>query len=131
MLPSMNPKSQKPVKSRPHLILKVRDGWRFDESAVAFVSDNEQIALQKTLPKKSSVEPRVPTAKPTAKNKSERELSRYFNVLLSTKDDLKKLAGELEKLKCTEKVDFPVEVSLPAMARQKSPQKTATKGDVK
>ncbi len=131
MLPSMNPKSQKPVKSRPHLILKVRDGWRFDESAVAFVSDDEQIALKKTLPKKSSVEPRVPTAKPSAKNKAERELSRYFNVLLSRKDDLKKLAGQLEKLECTEKVDFPVEVSLPAVSGQKRSKKVATKDDVK
>ena len=128
MFPPLKP-AWKTVKSRPHLILKVGDGWQWDESAVAFVSeDEESVSLKKKLPKKATIVPRVPSAKRTARSKDERDLSRYYNVLLTKKDDMKKLAKALEKLNCTEKVEFPVDPSLPQpKPKQNRSKKAATK----
>lgn len=128
MFPPLKPKG-KTVKSRPHLILKVGDGWQWDESAVAFVSeDDESVSLKKELPKKATIVPRVPSAKRTARSKDERDLSRYYNVLLTREDDMKKLAKALEKLDCTENVELPVDPSVPhPKPKQKRSIKAATK----
>lgn len=42
MLPSMGPESKKPVKTKPHLIIRIKEGWHFDEETYQFVSDQGQ-----------------------------------------------------------------------------------------
>lgn len=116
MLPSMDPRPRKAVKTRPHLVLKARPGWRFDSSQRTFVSTSaseDSVSVEDAIPKHAEVVPRVPTARPEAESDTERDLACYWSVLVSARDDLQQIASELRGLKCVEKVDFPPEVSLP------------------
>ena len=116
MLPSMDPGKRKPVATRPHLTLKARPGWRFDDSRREFVSTagtGDRVTVEAALPEDADVVARVPTASADAGSAAERDLACYWNVLLSEHDDLPKIAAGLRRLKCVERVEFPPEVALP------------------
>ena len=114
MFPPLDPKSGKKIRSRPHVILKVRDGWVWEKKTVSFASKAESVCLAKILPQRARVERRVPLANEDAINKHERELTRYYNVLLAKEGDVKELVEILRGMDFTEKVELPVDPSLPA-----------------
>jgi|GEM_PF-4220962 len=117
MFPPLNPESGKKIRSRPHLLLKVRDGWVWEKKTDSFVSkDEEGVCLAKALPKRAKIQPRVPQANREATNRHEQELTRYYNVILSEQDDAKELAEVLRGMDFAEKVELPVDPSLPGAA---------------
>lgn len=117
MLPSMEPRPSKPIKTTPHLVVKVNEGWQYDDNASEFVSEvGERVSTEPVLPAESRVVRRVPQFAVSPKSDAERDLARYFNVLLPGRSDPTRLAGMLRKLKCIERVDLPPEVGLPETA---------------
>lgn len=113
MFPSMDPQASN-IKSKPHLVLKVLEGWHWDEKKTAFLSaDNDVVELQTLLPKQASIVLRIPTASPNSDSKHERELSRYYNLMLNDEKKLQELKTRLEPMSCIESVSVPVDPSLP------------------
>ena len=117
MLPSMGPESRKRVKTRPHLVVRIRDGWRFDEKKSQFVSEQQQCVETKAdLPPRSRVEYRIPhLAKATRDSLSNDEavLLRYFNVILPSGSDPSDYRKVVKQWPCVEDVQLPPEIGLP------------------
>ena len=117
MIPSMGPESRKRVKTKPHLIVRIRDGWRFDETTSQFVGGQElRVETKADLPPRSRVEYRVPKlakANIRSLSKDELDLLRYFNVILPAGSDPSDYLKIVGKWSCVEDVQLPPEVSLP------------------
>ena len=117
MIPSMGPESRKRVKTRPHLVVRIRDGWRFDEKKSQFVSRQEQrVETKADLPPQSRVEYRIPQlaeASRSSLSKDEADLLRYFNVILPSGSDPSDYRKVVEQWPCVEDVQLPPEVGLP------------------
>jgi hypothetical protein len=117
VIPSMGPESRKRVKTRPHLVVRIRDGWRFDEKKSQFVSKQKRVVETKAdLPLRSHVEYRIPQLAEASKNslsKDEADLLRYFNVVLPSGSDPSDYRKVVEQWPCVEDVQLPPEVDLP------------------
>ena len=105
------------VRPQSHLILRVRDGWRLNHDGSTFVAaDGQQIDTAEVLPCTVTVEPRFPqlhSADQRSLTKDERDLTRYFNVLLPATAPLAEIQAALRVLPFCEQVDMPPEISLP------------------
>ncbi len=116
MFPSMGPESRNRPKTKPHLVIRIKEGWRFDEEQNLFVSAEQSIDVKADLPPRSRVEYRTPQlaeANRSSLSADEADLLRYFSVILpsgSRPSDYFKL---VKKWPCVEKAELPPEVSLP------------------
>lgn len=119
MLPSMGPESKKRAKTKPHLIIRVKKGWHFDEETYQFVSDEGQCVETKTdLPEGTQLEYRVPElarASQDLLSKDEADLRRYFNIMLPPGSNPPEYLVIVKKWSCVEDLQLPPEVSLPNM----------------
>ncbi len=117
MFPSMRPESRKPVKTKPHLVIRIKEGWRFDQKTNQFVSEEGQRLFVKTdLPSRSHVQYRIPQlakASEDSLTKNEANLRRYFNVILPGSTDPSDYIEVVKNWPCVEDVQLPPEVSLP------------------
>ena len=117
MLPSMGPESKKRAKTKPHLIMRVKKGWHFDEETYQFISDQGQCVETKAdLPARTRLEYRVPQLVRTGTNllsKDEADLLRYFNIMLPPGSDPSEYLVIVKKWPCVEDLHLPPEVSLP------------------
>ncbi len=117
MFASMGPESKKRVKTRPHLVVRIRNGWRFDEKKSQFVSKQEQrVETKADLPPRSCVEYRIPQLAKAAREsltKDETNLLRYFNVILPSGSDPLEYLKIIKEWPCIEDVQLPPEISLP------------------
>jgi hypothetical protein len=75
-----------PAELLRSLSLKLKSGWRFDRSGKQFVSaDGQRLSVLDQLPKGSDIVPTVPAlakANPAKLSDAERELARYFQLIL-------------------------------------------------
>ena len=119
MLPSMDPESKKRVKTKPHLIIRIKKGWHFDEETHRFVSDQGQYLETKAdLPARTRLEYRVPQLVRTSTNllsKDEADLLRYINIMLPPGSNPPEYTVIVKKWACVEDLQLPPEVSLPNM----------------
>ncbi len=117
MLPTMGPGSNKVPKTKPHLIIRLKKGWYFDEESHYFVSDQGQrIEPKADLPAGSRLEYRVPELiqkSPDIQNKAEEDLLRYFNILLPPGSTPSEWLVIVKKWPCVEELQLTPEVSLP------------------
>jgi hypothetical protein len=101
-------------KGRPHLVLKTHPGWHWNSASNSIEHlDGRQASLATLLAKDQTLTTRVPSASHTAKHPDERELSRYYNILLSPKETPNELIQKLASLPCTESVHHPPDINLP------------------
>jgi len=117
MFPSMDAQSSKVIKTKPHLVIRIKEGWRFDEKTNQFVSEEGQrVETKGDLPPRSSVEYRVPQpakARRASLSKDEERMARYFNVILPPGSDPSDYLKVVLKWPCVEDVQLPPEVGLP------------------
>jgi hypothetical protein len=117
MLPSMGPESRKRVKTKPHLVIRIKEGWCFEEKTGCFVSEEEQhVETKADLPPRSHVEYRIPKPAKAALrslSKEEADLLRYFNLILPSDSDPSDYIKVVKKWPCVEEVQLPPEVGLP------------------
>jgi len=123
MLPSMGPESRKRVKTKPHLIIRIKEEWHFDEKAKQFVSeDGRRVDVKANLPSRSHVEYRVPKLAKARKgtlSKDEANMLRYFNVMLPAGSDPSQYLEVVKKWPCVKKADPPRDVRLPGQSGSK------------
>jgi len=118
MKPSMGPKKEKQIKTAPHLIIEIKDGWHFDEIKNQFFSDKHQhIEIEKILPPKCKIERRTPQLvknKKLASTEHDIRLIHFFTLLLPHGSDPSDYIEIVNKWSFVENVDPPpLEVSLP------------------
>ena len=117
MFATMGPGSSKPVKTKPHLVIRIKEGWRFEDKANQFVSeDGQRISTQTDLPSRSQVKYRIPQLANSRKGrltKDEENLRRYFNVILPANRDPSEYMMIIKSWPCVEDVQLPPEIGLP------------------
>lgn len=115
MLPSMGPESRKHVKTKPHFVIKIKEGWRFEEKGNLFVHGEQRIDVKADLPPTSRVAyltPQLAGARRNNLDANEAELLRYFNIILpagSAPSDYIKIARNWP---CVEMANLPPKVGL-------------------
>jgi hypothetical protein len=109
--------AEAPVDLLRFLSLKLKTGWRFDRSRRQFVSTGGQrLSILDQLPEGSDLVPTVPTlakADPTKLSDTERDLARYFQLILpkgATPEDNLRV---VKRCDAVEEVTLPPKVSLP------------------
>jgi hypothetical protein len=104
---------------KPHIVVKLKPGWAFDPSRRAFVSqDGELVRPERDLPKGSRIVPMVPdlTRDPRAAvSPAEKELSRYFQVILPKGADASAALAAASRWPSIAEASLPPKVSLPGV----------------
>ena len=116
MFASMGPESMRRANIKPHLVLHIKEGWRFDEKQQAFVCEQQRVDAQSGLPSGTRVEYRIPQLAKAPKgslSKEEQKLLRYFNVVPRSGSQLPKCLDVVEKWACTEDVEIAPEPEAP------------------
>ncbi len=129
MFPSMGPESRKHVKTKPHLVIRIKEGWRFDEKGNLFVCGQRRIDVKADLPPASRVEYRTPQlagARRSALSPHEADLLRYFNVILPSGSDPSDYLKIARKWQCVDKAELPPKAGLADQAGQ-TPSETDDK----
>jgi hypothetical protein len=102
---------------RPHLVLKLKVGWRFDPDANAFVdARRRRCAKTGELPAGTTVLPVSPTLqrkRPARRSAPERDLMRYFQIVLPAGADPRAYLDAVRRWPCAAEVQLPPVVSLP------------------
>ena len=81
----MGPESRRSPKTKPHLVIRIKEGWRFDEEERLFVSAERRVEVQGDLPRGSRIEYRAPQLAEASRSSlraEELDLLRYFTVML-------------------------------------------------
>ncbi len=116
MFPSMGPESRNRPKTKPHLVIRIKEGWGFDEKKNLFVSAEQSIDVKADLPPRSRVEYRIPHlagARRSSLSTEEVDLLHYFNIMLPSGSRPSDYLKIVKKWPCVEKAELPPEVSLP------------------
>jgi hypothetical protein len=121
MIATVKPPPGEPISGmRPHLVLKLRPGWRFDARANAFVdARGRSCPAPEDLPAGTKFLPVSPTLqrKHTGKlSAPERDLVRYFQIVLPTGADPRAYLDAMRRWPCATEVTLPPIVSLPQRA---------------
>jgi hypothetical protein len=120
MLPVMRdePPGMEPF-IKPHIVVKLKPGWAFDPSRRAFVSpDGDLVRPRRDLPKGSRIVPMAPelTRDPrAARSTAEKELSRYFQVILPKGEDASAALDAANHWPGIAEASMPPKVSLPGV----------------
>jgi len=118
MIATVMPPPGEPIPGmRPHLVLKLRPGWRFDPRASAFVdARGRRCAEAEPLPSGTTFLPVSPTLqrKRAARlSTAERDLTRYFQIVLPPGADPRAYLDAVRRWPCAAEVQLPPIVSLP------------------
>ena len=116
MCPSMGPESHRHPKTTPHLVIRIKEGWEFDEAKRLFVSAGQSIDVRADLPPQSRVAYRVPHLAKAGRSSLDREeldLLRYFTILLPSGAHPSDYLNIVRKWPFVEKAELPADVSLP------------------
>ena len=109
--------SQPPPGLRPHIVARLRPGWRCDARHQRTLSDTgETLTLPAALPRGSRVQYMVPelTEKPSEElTEDERTLARYVHVILPAGADPASHVAAVAAWPCIEDARLPPDVSLP------------------
>jgi hypothetical protein len=101
--------------------LKLKPGWRFDDTKGVFVNSKGEEFAPPRLPKGSRLVYTVPSlARAAAKrfSKAEKDLQRYMQAILPSRRSSEDLAEALKALPAVEEAHVTPEISLP---REKIP----------
>jgi hypothetical protein len=112
----MGPESHRRPKTKPHLVIRIKEGWEFDEKKNAFVSGRQSINVNADLPPRSRIAYRIPSLAKAGRsplNREEADLLRYFNILLPSGARPADYLKIVQKWPFVEKAELPPEVSLP------------------
>lgn len=108
---------QAPADMRRYLSLKLKTGWRFDSGGGQFVSTGGQrFAVRDQLPKGSEIVPSAATlagANPATLSEAERDLARYFQLILPKGAAPERYLPIVELWDAVEAAALPPQVSLP------------------
>ena len=109
--------AEAPAELLRYLSLKLKTGWRFDRSRGQFVSAGGQLlSVRDQLPKGSNIVPTVPAlaeADPAKLSDAERDLARYFQLILPKDATPEHCLGIVKRWDAVEEVTVPPQVSLP------------------
>ncbi len=118
MIATVLPPPGEPVPGmRPHLVLKLKSGWRFDPDANTFVDARGRRCKQTArLPAGTTFLPMSPTLqrKRTARRTAaEGDLVRYFQIVLCVGADPRAYLDAVSRWPCAAEVGLPPTISLP------------------
>lgn len=110
-----------PKGLRPHLVIRLKPGWRYDSRRRRFVAEKGgEVVPGKDLPRGARVVYQVPElAKAAAAgtlSEDEERLARYLHLLLPTGADPSTFLAAVREWDCVEEVRLPPEISLPGAA---------------
>lgn len=119
MLPFIRPGGKQVVAKgiRPYLVVKLKSGWRYDDSRRVFVSPKGQdLSPPKGLPRHTRVVHMVPElarADRASLSKEERNLARYVHVILAKGSSAADHVVAVRDWPCVEEAQLSPEISLP------------------
>ena len=118
MIATVTPPPGEPIPGmRPHLVLKLKTGWRFDPDANAFVdARGRRCAEAAELPVGTTFLPVSPTLQRKRAARltgAERDLVRYFQIVLPASADPRAYLEMVRHWACAAEVRLPPVVSLP------------------
>ena len=118
MLPVMGGRApRRPKGVLPHIVLRLRPGWRYDPAKREFVAPGDGAVFpQADLPTGWRVVPSVPGLADDpqeALSEAERELARYYQVILPRRADPAAALTQVRQWPCLEEAYPGPEVSLP------------------
>jgi hypothetical protein len=97
--------------------LKLKPGWRFDPNRRVFVSEGgERVIPGANLPKRSRIVAKVPnlaSADEASLSPAERDLRRYFQVILPPGEPPEHYVDAVRAWPAVEQADLAPEVTLP------------------
>jgi hypothetical protein len=100
-----------------YLSLKLKPGWRFDRGTGEFVSaEGHRVPVRDQLPKGSKIVPAVPAlaeASPAKLSDAERDLARYFQLILPRGAAPEEYLRVVNCWDAVEEATLPPQVSLP------------------
>ena len=106
-----------PLDMKPHLVIKLKDGWVFDSTQRVFVTaTGKKLSPKADLPRQSRIvymTPDLAKQPPDALSKEERNLVKYLQVLLPKGTDPAAYLSVVNRWECVEEVRLPPEISLP------------------
>ena len=106
-----------PAELLRYLSLKLKTGWRFDRSRGQFVSaGGERLSVREQLPKGSEIVPTVPAlaeTDPVKLSDAERELARYFQLILPKGAAPEQYLRVVKRWDAVEDATLPPQASLP------------------
>lgn len=101
----------------PHLVVKLKPGWRYDESVDVFISPKGRAkSPHADLPRGSRIVymlPDLARADPVALSIDERQLARYLHVFFPKGTTVSDYLALASSWACVEDVELPPEISLP------------------
>lgn len=118
MVPVMQPGSGATPKAvRPHLVVKLKPGWRYEQSKRRFASAHgEGLSVGPDLPRGTVIIHMVPElaqAAQTSLSEDEQDLARYLHVVFPKAIDAADYLGIVRDWPCVEEVRMPPEIGLP------------------
>ena len=118
MLPVMGLDAGRVPKGlKPHLVVKLNEGWEFDATRHVFVStEGREFSPKTALPKGSKIvytAPTLATAPRNSLSEAQRNLARYVQVILPKGHDAAAYRPVVAKWECVEEVDLAPVISLP------------------
>jgi len=118
-VPKLQP-AARPLVARseaPYVTIKVKPGWHYAPSRNAFVSvDSRAVCPSRGPLPWTKVEPTAASLASLAEetlSEAERELARYYVVVVPREVDLKRLLARVRKWPCVETAELPPGIGLP------------------
>lgn len=109
--------AEAPAELLRYLSLRLKTGWRFDRGSGQFVSaTGQRLSVRDLLPKGSEIVPHVPAlaeADPAKLTEAERELARYFQLILPKGATPEHHLQVVKRWDAVEEATLPPQVSLP------------------
>lgn len=106
-----------PQNAPPHLVVKLRRGWRYDTRTGRLVSiSGQHLAPREQLGRDVRVAPMVPhllDTDPQSLSQDERNLIRYVHLILPKRSDVQRYMKIVRDWPCVEEVQPPPDISLP------------------
>jgi hypothetical protein len=110
--------SRPPPGLRPHIVARLRPGWRYDARRRGMISPaGETLTLPGELPRGSRVQYMVPELAekpPEELTEDERTLGRYVHVILPAGTDPASHVATVAAWPCIEEAHLPPDISLPS-----------------
>lgn len=116
MLPTMRQSGGEIRPARPHLVLKLKAGWRLDVAMHQFISTSGGRRFNPTdvLPKGAELRHMIPDLAGRKRlSQNERELARYVHLLLPKRGKTDVHLQKVRQWPCVEDAQLPPAVSLP------------------
>lgn len=107
-----------PKGLKPHVVVRLKPGWRYDSRRRRFVSEEGgEVVPREDLPRGASIRYQVPelakAAASRALSEDEANLARYLQVILPAGTDPAPVLAAVRDWDCVAEARLPPEISLP------------------